>query len=357
MRSTDPVPRTRLPHVQRPLDGSGGGNERRRGRPAGGLVECARFLLRPVTDGHHLRGDDDRSATSTTASRRRRRRPAPDHDHDDPPTTTTTTPAATKPCWPRATSPSARPTTTPRWRHFCTRSPVPFLALGDNVVPPRPLTDFQSCYDPYFGSEKARTRPVPGNHEYDSGNASGYLTYFGSQAAPNGTTWYSFDVGNFHFVALDSDCTFVGGCGTTSAQYQWLKADLAASTTPCLIAYFHHTPWSSFAGYGKPTAMVPIMQLLQSEGADAILAGHMHSYERFARMNASGNIDPTGFRTFVVGTGGDGQFALGPPVTGSEARQTGTYGLLRLDLHASSYDWHFVPVAGSTYTDAGTDTC
>jgi hypothetical protein len=235
--------------------------------------------------------------------------------------------------------------------------PGPFLALGDNAYPHGALSDFQSCYDPYFGSEKARTRPIPGNHEYDTGTASGYLTYFGSQAAPNGTTWYSFDVGNFHFVALDSDCSFVGGCGTTSPQYQWLKADLAASTTSCLIAYFHHAPWSSSVGYGKPTVMVPIMQLLQGEGADAILAGHMHSYERFARMNANGNIDPTGFRTFVVGTGGDAQFALGSPVTGSEAMQTGTYGLLRLDLHAGSYDWHFVPVAGSTYTDAGTDTC
>jgi hypothetical protein len=235
--------------------------------------------------------------------------------------------------------------------------PGPFLALGDNAYPNGRLTDYQSCYDPYFGSEKARTRPVPGNHEYDTGSAAGYLTYFGSRATPNGTTWYSFDVGSFHFVALDSDCSFVGGCTATSAQYRWLQADLAASTTPCLVAYFHHTPWSSFAGYGKPTAMVPIMQLLQREGADAILAGHMHSYERFARMSATGQVDPTGFRTFVVATGGDGQFALGPPVTGSEVRQTGTYGLLRLDLHATSYDWRFVPVAGSTFTDAGTDTC
>jgi hypothetical protein len=235
--------------------------------------------------------------------------------------------------------------------------PGQFLALGDIAYPNGRLSDFQDCYDPYFGSEKARTRPVPGNHEYDMGTAAGYLTYFGSRAAPNGTTWYSFDVGAFHFVVLDSDCTFVGGCNAGSAQYRWLQADLAASTTPCLIAAFHHTPWSSATGYGKPTTMVQIMQLLQQQGADAILAGHMHSYERFARMDANGQLDPTGFRTFVAATGGDGQFALGTPVTGSEARQTGTYGLLRLDLSASSYSWRFLPVAGSTYTDSGTDHC
>jgi hypothetical protein len=232
-----------------------------------------------------------------------------------------------------------------------------FLALGDIAYPDGTAADFRDCYDPYFGTEKARTRPVPGNHEYDTGSAAGYLGYFGALATPHGTTWYSYDVGNFHFVALDSDCTFVGGCTTTSAQYRWLQADLAASTTPCLIAYFHHTPWSSGTGYGKPQTMVPIMQLLQREGADAILAGHMHSYERFARMDASGNLDPTGFRTFVVATGGDEQFALGTPVTGSEARQTGTFGLLRLTLGTSSYSWKFLPVAGSTYADSGSDTC
>jgi hypothetical protein len=235
--------------------------------------------------------------------------------------------------------------------------PGPFLALGDIAYPNGRLTDFQSCYDPYFGSEKSRTYPVPGNHEYDTGSAAGYLTYFGSRAAPHGTTWYSFDVGNFHFVVLDSDCSNVGGCGVGSAQYTWLQADLAASTTPCLIAAFHHTPWSSGNGYSTPSTIKPFMGLLLREGADAILAGHMHSYERFARMNENGQLDSTGFRTFVAATGGDGQFALGPPVTGSEARQTGTYGLLRLDLATNGYSWKFLPVAGSTWTDSGTDHC
>ena len=158
-----------------------------------------------------------------------------------------------------------------------------FLVPGDIAYPHGALSDFQNCYDPSFGVDKARTRPVPGNHEYDNGNASGYLTYFGSVVAPSGKTWYSFDIGTWHVVALDSNCGYIGGCSTTSAEYKWLAADLAASATPCLLAYWHYTPWSSTPGYVGPSTMVPFMQLLRQEGADVLLAGHMHSYERFAR--------------------------------------------------------------------------
>jgi hypothetical protein len=156
---------------------------------------------------------------------------------------------------------------------------------------------------------------------------------------------------------LDSNCGYVGGCGAGSAQYQWLQSDLAASTTPCLIAAFHHTPWSSGPGYVGPSTNKPLMALLHQGGADALLTGHMHSYERFARMNENGQVDSSGFRTFVAATGGDGQFTLGSPVTGSEVRQSGTFGLLRLTLSSNSYSWKFLPVAGSTWTDSGTDHC
>jgi hypothetical protein len=233
----------------------------------------------------------------------------------------------------------------------------PFLPLGDLAYPHGSTGDYANCYNPAFGTYKSRSHPAPGNHEYDTGTAGPYLSYFGNLATPTGKTWYSFNVGTWHIVSIDSDCGKVGGCDPTSAQYRWLAADLAATTTPCVAAYWHHTPWSSTPNYDRPTEVTPIMQILQLHGADIVLAGHMHNYERFARKNASGQLDSKGFRVFVVGTGGEGFFSLGPPVLGSEVRNDSTFGILRLDLAAQGYSWRFLPVAGSTFTDAGADTC
>jgi len=238
--------------------------------------------------------------------------------------------------------------------------PGQFLALGDLAYPAGSVSDFANCYHPYLGSENSRTRPVVGNHEYDAGSSlPGYVSEFGSaKAKPNGKTYYSFNLGNWHVVVLDSNCTKVsGGCGTSSSQYQWLAADLAASSTPCLAASWHHTPWTSKPNSADPAPMRPMMQLLQQEGADIALTGHIHNYERFARMNANGQRDSNGFRNFLVGTGGATLHSTGSATTGSEARQASTYGILRLDLGQSGYTWKFLPIAGSSWTDTGSDSC
>jgi hypothetical protein len=236
----------------------------------------------------------------------------------------------------------------------------PFLALGDEIQGDDPDSEYPQCYDPVFGQFLDRTFPAPGNHEYLNGSPPrAYLSYFGDRATPHGTTWYSFDVGNWHVVSLNSNCSErdVGGCGTSSAQYRWLAADLAASTTPCLLAYWHHSPFYSMTPYTPETQLVPMMALLHREGLDVLLGGHLHNYERFARMDEDGTPDPTGFRAFVVGTGGASHFAQSAPRPGSEARNDSTFGLLRLDLSSSGYRWNFLPVAGGRFTDSGSDTC
>ncbi len=235
--------------------------------------------------------------------------------------------------------------------------PGTFLALGDLAYPHGTATDFANCYDPYFGSARSRTSPAVGNHEYDTGTADAYFSYFGRRAGANGQGWYSYDVDGWHVVALNSNCPSIGGCGPTSAQYQWLAADLAASSTPCLAAYWHHPLRASELGYSPPTTMIATYELLTAEGADIVLNGHAHIYERFARMTANGVVSPAGPRAFVVGTGGTQLIGLGAPVAGSEVRNNTTHGLLRIDLTASGYTWAFVPVAGQTFTDSGTDTC
>ena len=237
---------------------------------------------------------------------------------------------------------------------------LPFLTLGDQIQGDDPDLEYPTCYDPVFGEFKDRTYPTPGNHEYLNGSPPvAYQTYFGTRARPKGTTWYSYDLGRWHVVSLNANCTQrdVGGCGTTSAQYRWLAADLAASTTPCLLAYWHQSPFSSTAGHTGEPDVVPMLRLLQANGLDVLLGGHLHNYERFARMDASGAVDPTGFRAFVVGTGGFSHFQFGAPDVGSEARSSNAYGVLKLDLRADGFGWKFLPVAGSSFTDSGSDSC
>jgi hypothetical protein len=237
-------------------------------------------------------------------------------------------------------------------------NPGTFVAVGDIAYPDGTAADFANCYDPAFGAHKSRTRPVPGNHEYFTGTADAYFDYFGTAAATRGEGWYSYDVGTWHIVAINSNCAFIGGCGPGSPQYEWLAADLAASSTACLAAYWHHAPWASELGYGPQPALQPLLALLQAEGADAIFAGHAHNYERFARKNAAGALDAAGVRVFVVGTGGAELRGFEATLaTGSEARNATAHGVLRVDLGANGYFWQFLPIAGQTYTDSGGDSC
>jgi hypothetical protein len=239
------------------------------------------------------------------------------------------------------------------------------LALGDLQYDAATLSNFQSSYDPSWGRVKALTYPVIGNHEgITATTGAGYCSYFGAAAHCNAggnqgsAAFYSFDLGSWHIIVLNSNCDAAGGCGPGAPQYQWLQADLAAHPAVCTLAAWHHPRWSS--GHdGSNAFMQPIWQLLYDGGADVTLSGHSHDYERFAPLDGSGAVDnANGVASFVVGTGGAHFTGLvANVVTGSRARQNTDFGVLRLVLHPSSYDWSFVPIAGSSYSDTGTRSC
>jgi hypothetical protein len=233
------------------------------------------------------------------------------------------------------------------------------LALGDNVYNSGSLSNYNASYGPSWGRVKGITRPVLGNHE---GSGGGYFDYFNGRgvatglAGTRGKGYYSFDVGSWHLVAINSNCTRVP-CGSGSAQEQWLRADLAAHRSSCTLAYWHHPRFSS--GYdGSNTFMQPIFKDLYAEGADVVLSGHSHDYERFAPQDPNGRLDQAkGIRQFVVGTGGAFFTGLSTPKPNSEVRQNRTYGVLRLALHATSYEWRFQSEGGKTFTDSGSALC
>ena len=237
--------------------------------------------------------------------------------------------------------------------------PGTVLAVGDLAYPDGSDENFSKCYAPTWGRFKDRTRPAPGNHEYHSNGASGYARYFGAAAGDPTKAYYSYDLGAWHIVALNSECLEVGGCDANSPQGRWLKRDLEQHATGCTLAYFHKPLFSSGEKHGNDPTMLPLWQILYTRGADVILGGHDHDYERFAPQDPSGKLDAEhGIREFVVGTGGKNSHrtfaALNP---NSEARNADTFGVLKLTLHSSSYDWDFVSEAGKTFTDTGTANC
>ena len=230
--------------------------------------------------------------------------------------------------------------------------------LGDNAYRAGSPAEFRRCYDPTWGRHKERTRPALGNHEYNTPDAAGYFDYFGARAGPAGKGYYSYDLGAWHIVVLNSNCAEVGGCEAGSAQETWLRADLEANPRPCTLAYWHHPLFSSGVDHGGTTSVWPLWQALDDHGADVVLSGHEHNYERFAPQDPDGNLDLTGgIRQFVVGTGGASSYEFGAAVANSEVRQSGTFGALKLTLRPTSYDWAFVPAAGGEFSDAGHDEC
>ncbi|MEV0717011.1 metallophosphoesterase [Asanoa sp. NPDC050611] len=238
--------------------------------------------------------------------------------------------------------------------------PGEVFTLGDNAYNNGTAQEFADCYGPTWGRHRARTRPVIGNHEYNTPDARGYFDYFGAAAGKPGEGWYSYDAGAWHVVVLNSNCDVVrGGCGAGSPQDSWLRADLAAAAkrTGCTVAMWHHPLFTSSAAHGPTTAVRPLYQTLYDNGVELLLTGHNHQYERFAPQTPAGaRDDQRGVREFVVGTGGGGPYAFREPEPNSEARLTGTPGVLRLTLSADAYDWRFVPVTGST-SDEGHGTC
>jgi hypothetical protein len=234
-------------------------------------------------------------------------------------------------------------------------NPHAIAVLGDNQYFTGGLTDFAWVFDATWGRLKERIRPAVGNHEYERAGAAGYFAYYGAAAAPPGG-YYSYNLGPWHVVVLNSNCRFVA-CGPGSAQERWLRADLAAHPAGCTLAYFHHPRWAS--GATRPQVEVgPFWNALYEAGADVILNGHYHHYERFAPVDPVGRRDPgRGIREFVVGTGGYDQQPFRVIRGPSEVRNTGTFGVLELTLHRGFYRWRFVPAAGRPFGDSGSGRC
>ena len=227
------------------------------------------------------------------------------------------------------------------------------FTTGDNAYPDGTDEDFANCYDASWGRHKARTYPSPGNHDYHTSGASGYYKYYGANAGPAGRGYFSFDLGDWHIISLNSNISM----SSTSAQVTWLKADLAATTKKCVLAYWHHPRFSS-GDHGNNSSTQPLYQALYDADADLILTGHDHSYERFAPQTHTGAADAVrGIRQFVIGTGGRSFYDFGTIKPNSEVRNTGTWGVVKFTLYADRYEWEFVPVAGKTFTDKGTQMC
>jgi acid phosphatase type 7 len=229
--------------------------------------------------------------------------------------------------------------------------------LGDIVYENGTPAEFANCFEPSWGRHKARTKPAVGNHEYGTPDAAGYYEYFGAAAGDPAKGYYSYELGDWHIVVLNSNCAVVS-CAAGSTQEQWLRRDLAANTKSCTLAYFHHPRFNSGASHKNSTAVAPFWDALYEFGAEVILNGHEHLYERFAPQTPAAESDPAnGIRQFTVGTGGRHFYAMGTIQANSEVRNNATFGVLRVALSADSYAWEFVPIAGQTFTDTGTARC
>ena len=240
------------------------------------------------------------------------------------------------------------------------------LDLGDNQYFCGGLPAFLQSYDLSWGRVKSITHPSVGNHEYltaggtgcDITNeaAAGYFQYFGSAAGTPGQGYYSFDIGAWHIIALNSNCGDIGGCSPSSAEYQWLQSDLSSHKNLCTLAYWHIPLFSS--GGRAAINTQALWNLLYSKNADLILNGHDHIYERFAPQDPSAVADPSrGIREFIVGTGGSNHTAIAQVAANSEVRNTNTYGVLKLTLHSTGYDWKFQHESAGSFSDSGTDVC
>jgi Calcineurin-like phosphoesterase len=245
------------------------------------------------------------------------------------------------------------------WGHHATSNrvlaidPAVVLTLGDNQYPSGTLSDFRRHYGRTWGRFKAKTRPSPGNHDYETAGAAGYFAYFGKLAKPEGRSYYSFDLGGWHLISLDSNIDLQAG----SRQERWLRANLAATTKRCILAYWHHPRFTSGAHQGDNPWVGPFWDALYTARADVVLSGHEHNYERFARQNPAGRATPQGIRQFVVGTGGVDLLGFAAPKPNSQVRRSSTWGVLVLVLHPRSYQWRFVSEDGDVVDRGGPVAC
>jgi hypothetical protein len=243
------------------------------------------------------------------------------------------------------------------------------LALGDTQYETGAGSAFPLAFDQTWGRVKSLIRPVPGNHESRSPGANGYFDYFNGPGVADGIAghrgqgWYSFDIGSWHLIALNSQCSFptraptLSDCAVGSPQETWLRADLAAHPSQCTLAFFHH-PLTSSGIRGFNVAVQPLWRDLQAAHVDVVLAGHDHAYERFAPLDANGAVDPVnGIRQFVVGTGGKSFTLPDYHKPGSQLRESSVFGVLEMTLGRGFYRWQFVPEAHRHFSDEGQDSC
>jgi acid phosphatase type 7 len=236
--------------------------------------------------------------------------------------------------------------------------PGTVFTLGDSAYPDGTRAQFRECYDPTWGKYKKRTRPAVGDQEYATSGAKPYFDYFRWRAGKPTRGYYSYDRGSWHIVALNSNCEEVGGCDYKSTQGRWLRKDLANHPAKCTLAYFHHPLYASGTTHDRPKVK-PFWHILYNHHAEVILSGHVHRYERFARIRPSGERSSArGIRQFIVGTGGKlGGSQKGPDEPRVQAKKIGAPGVLKLELGSGFYRWKFVPVAGRHYTDSGRARC
>jgi len=235
--------------------------------------------------------------------------------------------------------------------------PGTVMAVGDLAYPDGTKSNFD-CYDKTWGRVKSRTRPAVGNHEFHSTDAAFYFSYFGDVAGSYKEGFYSYELGTWHIVVLNSECAEVGGCNAGSREEKWLRADLAAHPAACTLAYFHKPLFSSGGKHGDDPELKPIWQALYDGNADVVVNGHDHDYERFAPQDPDGKPDDRrGIREFVAGTGGKNLRPFGTMKPNSEVRDMTAFGVLKLTLRPKAYDWQFIPIAGKSFTDSGSGTC
>lgn len=234
--------------------------------------------------------------------------------------------------------------------------PGQLFTAGDNSNEDGAEWQYTRCFEESWGQFKDRLRPAPGNHDYNTPGAQPYFAYFGAAAGNPGEGWYSYDYGGWHIIVLNSNCNDVA-CGKNSPQVTWLREDLAASDALCTLAIWHHPRWSSGMA-GSDGRMSAAFRALYEAGAEIVISGHDHDYERLAPLDADGKRDPErGIRQFVVGTGGAYFRPFLNLLPESEANKSFAFGVLRFTLRPDSYDWKFIPIEGVEYEDSGSGVC
>jgi hypothetical protein len=236
--------------------------------------------------------------------------------------------------------------------------PGTVFTAGDNAYEEGTAEQFAKCYDPTWGRHKVRTRPSVGNHEFHSGGATPYFNYFGTVAGDPKKGFYSYELGTWHIIVLNSECLEIGGCQSGSVEEQWLSADLRQHPSVCTLAYWHKPLFSSGAKHGNDPEIKPFWSDLYAARVAVVINGHDHDYERFAPQDPDGKADGShGIREFVVGTGGKNHRPFAVPKANSELRNADTFGVLKLVLRPNGYDWQFIPEPGKSFTDSGSDQC